>query len=105
MVLFGLGAALVATAGTSLAEASTEPSAPATAVSSGPMVAGVSLGTFTWALVGFTVLVLGFIAASRSGRRDPQAAQPGLASAGANRSFQPSAHDAQGEPTAAAVIV
>ncbi len=93
-------------AGTSLAVSVSEtPSTSSSAVPPASGITGLSLGTVTWALVGITVLVLGFVAASLSGRRDPDAMHPSLAHAGAGHSFQPSTHEAQGEPTAAAVIV
>ena len=80
------------------------PTAPDTTVSSGPAAAGVSFGTLTWAVVGFALLVLGFVAASRTGRRDLAATRPSPMSAGAVRFFQAPTQEASSEPTSAMTV-
>lgn len=109
VVVGALGSVLLGMAGTAMADpaglvqpGSADP-ASSGSVSAGPVVAGVSVATFVWALVGFSVLVLGFIAASRSGRR-VSAGRPGPAVA-ALRSYQPATSETQGDPASAAVIV
>ena len=105
-VLTLVGAALTGIAGTSFATALDEvdPGTPGATVSSGTVAAGVPLGTLTWAVAGFTLLVLGFVAASRAGRRDSVLTGPALSS-GAIRTFQASTQETHGEPASAAMTI
>lgn len=114
VILVASCAALLVTAGTSLAASVGQATASVgratsntsvTADPSGTAIAGISLGTFMWAVVGFALLVLGFIAASRSGRRDAADGRSALLSAGSVRNVQPSAVESQGESTPSAVTV
>lgn len=99
--------ALVVTAGSSLASAVDQVNANSlgATVSSGPAASGISLGTLTWALVGFALLVLGFVAASRSGRRQGPVSTSGLGSTVALGLFQHPNPDAQEQPTSAVATV
>jgi membrane protein implicated in regulation of membrane protease activity len=98
--------ALVITAGTSLASAGQALSNTSVAADpSRTAIAGVSLGTFVWAVIGFALLVLGLIAASRSGRRDAADVRSALLPAGSVRNVQPSIVESQGESTPSTVTV
>lgn len=107
VVLVASCGALVVTAGTSLAASVNQvnPNTAVNAVPSGAAIAGVSMGTFMWAVAGFGLLVLGFIAASRSGRRDVADSRSALLPAGSIRTAAPSGVESQGEPTPSAVTV
>lgn len=113
VILLAPCAALVLTAGTSLAATVSQAAASVseatnssvTADPSGTAIAGVSLGTFMWAVVGVALLVLGLIAASRSGRRDTADGRSALLPAGSVRNVQLSAVEPQGESTPSAVTV
>ena len=108
VVLTVAGSALVGVAGIALAGPVRGLDATvATAPSSGLVIAGVSLGTFVWALAGFGVLALGFIAASRSGRGDAVAvlAGPTETSAVVVEPTGRSLPEAQGESKSSAVTV
>lgn len=105
VVLVALGATLIGLAGTSLATSVGDPVTADTTASTSAGSFGVSIGTLTWAVVGFTLLVLGFIAASRSGRRQGAVVTTGIGSVGAAGLLQHQTPDAQGQPTSAVATV
>jgi hypothetical protein len=100
-----LSCALVDMAGTSLAATGEVDPDTVTAVSTGSAVGGVAVGTLMWALVGVGLLVLGFIATSRSSSADVAVGGPSLLPVGAAPTFEPPAAEAQGDATSSAVTV